>query len=285
MKGAIPLLLALATVSLPEGCFAGAGERFAGESVLQKAVLENDIEGRMLLDEYTPEGPHSRFVRSVAVSWGIPETNLEVRSLDGLKGAEDAKQYRVVSQANSRSAHLDKWEVEMIRKMGALVVAGAGNPGEGTAGKDGYTVHYLVPDHAHWTGRQGKAWWERALMLMQEGRLIVARSSRKVENAWEADTSVHCGDARKWCYTVKALDEGHGEGSTSKAATLLASLVFLLDVTHSDPVEVLNRCAIDIGPRGMDRIFGRGLVSVDCPLVRNKLKELAEDQSGGRGQT
>ena len=57
-------------------------------------------------------------------------------------------------------------------------------------------------------------------------------------------------DARNWCYTVEAFEEGFGEGSTSKAATLLASLMLTLSRIDPEPVKMLNECAKDIGEPG-----------------------------------
>lgn len=106
------------------------------------------------------------------------------------------------------------------------------------------TLDFLTPEHPHWKGRKGKLRWKRAAGLMRQGKLIGARSSRRVGSDWEEDTSVHCGHAKSRCYFVGAFDEGVGEGSTSKAATLLASLVLVLDeLIADDPVRHRGKLA------------------------------------------
>ena len=260
-------------------------ERFAGEYSLQRAIGTRGVQGRILLDEYEPEGGHAQFVRNTAIEWGVPSDRLDVEVLGELARDTIPRKYAVISQAHSGAAHLDESEMRVIEASGAIVVAGAGNPGEGRAGKGGRTVHYLVPEHPHWRGTQGRAWWNRALKLMRDGHLIIARASKRTGNEWEKDTSVHCGQTKTWCYTVRAHDKGLGEGSTSKAATLLASLILMLREVETNPVEALNECAVDIGAPGIDPVFGRGLVSVDCERVREALKERTKSQLDGSDQT
>ena len=120
---------------------------------------------------------------------------------------------------------------------------------------------------------------------MKTDRLIVARSSRPSATGWKHDTSVHCGAAANWCYTVPAHPEGLGEGSTSKAATLLSAYLLFLSALEPQPIALLQACAKDIGPPGIDPIFGRGLVTAQCRELDAALKRLEGNQLPSTGNT
>ena len=258
-------------------------ERFEGERRLQSIVLAQDrAVPRLLLDEADPSGPHGRFVAQLALAWGLPRPSLDVGPL-----ARHPGPYAVISQAHSGAATLEPKDLAAVRASTAIVVAGAGNPGEGRAQGAHATTDYLTPSHPHWDGPQGRAWWRRARSLMQSGALIIARASRPTASGWEPDTSVHCGETAPWCYTIRAHPEGLGEASTSSAATLLASyLTSLAAVEPDDPVRILQACTVDIGPPGIDPVFGRGLVTANCPELDAALKQLeTDDQAPPTGNT
>ena len=260
------LVLAL-TASPSEG---NSPERFAGETRLRATILSRIAPAelpQLLLDEAQPVGRHGRFVTTTALEWGVPPEALTVAPL----ATAGPNRWAVIAQAHSGAATLERWDVEQLLATDAIIVAAAGNPDEGNAQGADSAARYLTPSHAHWSGPQGRSWWRRAITLMERGHLIVARASIPDEDGWQHDTSIHCGATAQWCYTVPARPKGLGEGSTSKAATLLASLLTFLNAFAREPLTLLNACAIDIGTPGIDPVFGRGLVTADCPEITEAL--------------
>ena len=266
-SGTITSAALLATLAANSG-WTGTPERFAGEQRLQAAVLHHrtDIElPLLLLDEVRPTGRHGRFVTNAALKWGVPQPVVHTAPLASV----EPNRYAIIVQAHSGASALDSSDVDQLLKTGAIIVAAAGNIGQGNAQGAESTTRYLTPSHDHWKGPQGRAWWQRAVNLMEQGRLIVARASTLQADGWDPDTSVHCGATARWCYTVQASPQGLGEGSTSKAATLLGSLLTFLTALGPAPVSLLKACAKDIGPPGVDPVFGQGLAAADCPeLIR-----------------
>ena len=110
-------------------------ERFQGERDLLAAVARHGVDGRLLLDELDPDGRHARFVEWTAAGWGIPKDQIDVGTLSRLPRESLVGTYSVIAQAHSGAAHLEKSEVRRIQDTGAIVVAGAGNPGEGRGGE------------------------------------------------------------------------------------------------------------------------------------------------------
>ena len=102
--------------------------------------------------------------------------------------------------------------------------------------------------------------------------------------------AVSCGEAKNDCFTVILPPEHRGRKiesfedmaryavGTSFASPALGSYLFYLSQLWDDAVEVrrvLNECAIDVGEPGIDREFGRGVASADCPQVANRERTAA----------
>ncbi len=102
------------------------------------------------------------------------------------------------------------------------------------------------------------------------------------------DTAVMCGDAAEWCYAMVLPPHIRGRigFGTSFAAPRLGAMVYYLLQLWEDPVDVTNTleaCAIDVGAPGVDREFGQGVPSVDCPEVANR--EVQATQGSVRAET
>jgi len=102
--------------------------------------------------------------------------------------------------------------------------------------------------------------------------------------------AVSCGEAKNDCFTVILPPEHRGRKiesfddmaqyavGTSFASPALGSYLFYLSQLWDDAGEVrrvLNECAIDVGKPGIDREFGRGVPSADCPQVAKKERAAA----------
>lgn len=73
---------------------------------------------------------------------------------------------------------------------------------------------------------------------------------------------------------MAAATPGGGTGAvrgTSYAVPFVAARIFRLKLAGREPVAALDAEAVDLGPRGPDRQYGRGLVCRDCrtPVARN----------------
>ncbi len=102
--------------------------------------------------------------------------------------------------------------------------------------------------------------------------------------------AVSCGEAKNDCFTVILPPEHRGRKiesfddmaqyavGTSFASPALGSYLFYLSQLWDDAGEVrriLNECAIDVGEPGIDREFGRGVASADCPQVAKRERTTA----------
>ena len=102
--------------------------------------------------------------------------------------------------------------------------------------------------------------------------------------------AVSCGEAKNDCFTVILPPEHRGRKiesfedmaryavGTSFASPALGSYLFYLSQLWDDAGEVrrvLDECAIDVGEPGIDREFGRGVASADCPQVTKKERDTA----------
>ena len=102
--------------------------------------------------------------------------------------------------------------------------------------------------------------------------------------------AVGCGEAKNDCFTVILPPEHRGRKiesfedmaqyavGTSFASPALGSYLFYLSQLWDDAKQVrrvLDECAIDVGEPGIDREFGRGVASADCPQVAQKERKAA----------
>ncbi len=102
--------------------------------------------------------------------------------------------------------------------------------------------------------------------------------------------AVSCGEAKNDCFTVILPPEHRGRRiesfedmaryavGTSFASPALGSYLFYLSQLWDDAGEVrrvLDECAIDVGEPGIDREFGRGVASADCPQVAKRERATA----------
>ncbi len=102
--------------------------------------------------------------------------------------------------------------------------------------------------------------------------------------------AVSCGEAKNDCFTVILPPEHRGRRiesfedlaryavGTSFASPALGSYLFYLSQLWDDAGEVrrvLDECAIDVGVPGIDREFGRGVASADCPQVAKRERATA----------
>ena len=166
-SGTITSAAFLATLAANSG-WTGTPERFAGEQRLQAAVLHHgtDIElPLLLLDEVHPTGRHGRFVTNAALKWGMPQPVVHTAPLASV----EPNRYAIIVQAHSGASALDSSDVDQLLETGAIIVAAAGNTGQGNAQGAESTTRYLTPSHDHWKGPQGRAWWQRAVNLMEAG--------------------------------------------------------------------------------------------------------------------
>lgn len=115
--------------------------------------------------------------------------------------------------------------------------------------------------------------YQNILDIYNTGKAIVATSAfvtpQKTIEPFE--WVVSCGDIKKACFTIVPSQP------TSPASARLASMTFYLAQLcprAEDIVEILGKCAVDVGEKGIDREYGRGVANLLCPPVLKKELEV-----------
>lgn len=129
------------------------------------------------------------------------------------------------------------------------------------------------------TERAGRKAYQEALKIHKTDKVIAATSARVTEEG-EIEPNINvvtCGDIKETCFTMVPAQY------TSTASARLSAIAFYLAQFWETPeeiVEVLRKCAVDIGEPGVDREYGSGMVNLLCPEVLRKEIDVVTAHTG-----
>ena len=126
--------------------------------------------------------------------------------------------------------------------------------------------------------------------FLDTGRVILTAGLNYYSNPTTIHpASHHCGDTKHYCLTApySITVDGYVIGGTSYAAPLTAISARLIwdrwpTMTAKQVVTLLLDCATDMGASGVDNIYGRGRLNLNCTFASTAGQNQLQSQEGPR---
>ena len=170
-------------------------------------------------------------------------------------------------------------DVPRVAEENILFVLAAGNwhPAWGSVhngNRDEYNINH--PSHS---SNLRKEFYKNTLNIHNTGKVVAVTSAEVTESGEVEPFNIvaMCGDIKESCFTVIPAQ------STSAASARLSAMAFYLAQFWETPeeiIEVLSKCAVDVGETGVDREYGQGVANLLCPEVLKKEVEVVSERLG-----
>ena len=267
----------------------GKSKALAAQGGVKDTLVVGD--DKPIYDFVLFERHHGREMVRVMNVMGIPETHMAFLPEFSFTGSKISKtgneglemlvseEYESLRKA-ARVVHLPLYiplthrrDALNVKENNMLFVVGTGNLNRFFRGdRDLYSINHPV-----WGGDLSS--YTNIRKVHNTGKAIRAGSAKVTESGEVEpyEKVVKCGDLKESCFTIIP------EQYTSPASARLSAMAFYLAQFWETPeeiVEVLKKCAVDVGETGIDREYGQGVANLLCPEVLKKEVEVVSERLG-----
>ena len=243
-----------------------------------------------------PESFHGMHMRWIITRAQVPEENtVYLKDFSGIRWGNIGLEMLVSDEwralrEKTRVVHAPYLapfaEEEDIGRMASTDIVfstAAGNMEDSFLGdRDIYNKKHLIWNYGDTPERVqiSQEWYRNLLRVHETGKAIAVTSGVPTGSGEEVlpnEWVVSCGDVKEACFTVLPRQ------NTSSASARFSAMSFYVAQfweTAEEVIEVLEVCAIDVGEKGVDREFGRGVTNLLCPRILQKELDIVEAHLG-----